>query len=294
MTATLIARLVDRGVLNWTTPLKKMLPDLATTMRPEYRSVTLVQLLSHQSGLPHDVSDMKLIDSLSKATKSLPAQRMALVARALQDAPVAPPGTKFSYSNTGFIVAAVIAERATGVSYEDLMRREVFAPLDMTTAGIAELDSAEPHGHIDGKPVLVLADVFPLLYAPAGDWYLSLTDWAKFCLDQMAGAQGRGRLLTTASYRLMQSPQIKAEDGDMGLGWGIFPTMMGYAGPFLTHSGSDEAWYAMVALIPAKGSGVLAVSNAGKGMGGDKAAASALKAALPEIASAAPTTAASH
>jgi CubicO group peptidase (beta-lactamase class C family) len=40
-------------VLNWTTPLKQMLPDLAAKMRAEYRSVTLVQLLSHQSGLPH-------------------------------------------------------------------------------------------------------------------------------------------------------------------------------------------------------------------------------------------------
>ena len=57
MTATLIARLVDRGVLSWDAPLEKMLPDLAGGMRPEYRAVTLVQLLSHRSGLPHDLTD---------------------------------------------------------------------------------------------------------------------------------------------------------------------------------------------------------------------------------------------
>src|SRR5205823_3881074 len=55
MTATLIARLVDRGLLAWDTPLSAMLPELAETMRPEYRPVTLVQLLSHQSGLPRDL-----------------------------------------------------------------------------------------------------------------------------------------------------------------------------------------------------------------------------------------------
>ncbi len=58
MTAALIAKLVDRGVLSWDAPLSKMLPGLAEKMRPEYRGVTLVQLLSHRSGLPHDYHDI--------------------------------------------------------------------------------------------------------------------------------------------------------------------------------------------------------------------------------------------
>lgn len=288
MTATLIGKLVDRGVLNWKTPLAQMLPDLADTMRPEYRSVTLVQLLSHQSGLPHDASDTKFIDSFLNDTRPLPAQRMAYIARALKDQPVAPPGAKFSYSNTGFMVAAAIAERATGMSYEDLMRREVFAPLGITSEGVGAPEGAEPRGHVDGKPALVAADINPLFFGPAGNWYLSLGDWAKFCLDQMAGPEGHGRLLKTASYRLMQSRQIKTGDDEVGLGWGIAPTAMGYAGPFLSHAGSDGTWYADVLLLPAKNSGVLAVSNAGKSMGGDKAAARALKAGLAEIAPPAP------
>lgn len=58
MTATLIAKLVDRGKLSWTTQLSEMLPMLAKDMRAEYRTVTLLELLSHRAGLPHDVSDM--------------------------------------------------------------------------------------------------------------------------------------------------------------------------------------------------------------------------------------------
>lgn len=281
MTATLIAKLVDRGVLSWKTPLAKMLPDLAATMRPEYRNVTLLQLLSHQSGLPHDAIDTKFIDSFLKDKRPLPAQRLAYIAHALQDKPVAPPGTKFSYSNTGFITAAVVAERATGSTYEDLMRREVFTPLGITSEGTGVPEGAEPRGHIKGKPVAVMsADANPLFFAPPGNWYLTLNDWAKFCLDQMAGVQGHGRLLKTATYRLMQTPQID----DVGLGWGINPTLMGLQGPFLMHSGSDGTWYAVVALLPGKGSGVLAVANAGESMGGNKAAVRALKAELSEIA----------
>jgi len=261
-----------------------MLPDLADTMRPEYRSVTLLQLLSHQSGLPHDASDTKFIDSLLNDARPLPAQRVAYIARALQDQPVAPQGATFSYSNSGFIVAAVIAERATGMSYEDLMRREVFAPLGITSEGIGIPQGHTPRGHKEGKPVLLPADSNPVFFGPAGNWYLTLGDWAKFCLDQMAGAQGHGRLLTTESYRLMQSSQVKEEDGYVGLDWGTFPTALGHAGPFLSHAGSDGTWFAVVELLPAKNSGVLAVSNAGASMGGDDAAVRALKGVLSEIA----------
>ena len=174
------------------------------------------------------------------------------------------------------------------------MQREIFVPLGMTSARITDPTSPEPLGHKNGRPVVNTANVFPLLYAPAGDWYLSLGDWAKFCLDQMEGSQGRGHLLKTATYRFMQSQQIKSEGGGVGLAWGIFPTIMGYAGPFLEHTGSDETWYASAALRPATDSGVLAVSNAGETMGGEKAANRALKAGLEEVAPLTPTKPLSH
>ena len=54
MTATLVGRLVDKGMLSWDTPLERMLPDLAAVMRSEYRDVTLVDLMSHRAGLPEN------------------------------------------------------------------------------------------------------------------------------------------------------------------------------------------------------------------------------------------------
>ena len=282
MTATLIARLVDRGVLSWDAPLEKMLPDLAGGMRPEYRAVTLVQLLSHRSGLPHDLTDEAKVNAMFGDTSPTPLdhKRLAYIAEALKDPPVAPPGSSFSYSNTGYVIAAAIAERATGDTYEDLMRREVFGPLGMTSVGFGVTHQGQPSGHHAGRPLSDPKDSNPLFFAPAGNIYLSLADWARFCLDQMAGAHGAGALLTPASYRLMQTAPAGSE---MGLGWGVLPNLAGQAGPVLEHAGSDGNWYAVVALFPSSSSGVLIVANAGEDIDGDKADKIAFKAVVASL-----------
>jgi CubicO group peptidase (beta-lactamase class C family) len=269
MTATLIAKLVDRHVLSWTAPLSTMLPTLADKMRPEYRGVTLLQLLSHHAGLPHDFSDESVLLPYFHDTRPLPEQRLEYLAKALGEAPVAAPGTKFEYSNTGFLLAAAIAERATNVPYETLVRREVFEPLGMRSVAFGSMHANQPQGHLDGKPAK-LEDTNPDLIAPAGNMAMSLRDWSAFCLDQMAGAQGHGKLLTQASYRLMQT--VQPGGGSAGLGWGIQPNLAGHAGPVLMHAGSDGTGYAAVALFPASGRGLLVAANASDEMGGAKGA----------------------
>ena len=281
MTAALIARLVDRGTLSWDAPLAKMLPELADTMRPEYRGVTLVQLLSHRAGLAHDTNDIDFFNSFFHDSRPLPAQRLAYLRQALTEAPVAKPGEKFEYSNTGFVVAAAVAEHATGESYEALMQREIFTPLGMKSARFAPTATDETHGHLHGKPANV-EDGNPLMLAPAGaELHLSLTDWAKFCLDQLAGAHGQGKLLSTASYHLMQTAQA---DSSAGLGWGVRDSFAGRQGPVLMHAGTDGNWYALVALFPATGSGAIVAANAGEEMGGDKVTRVVMTSMLPDLA----------
>lgn len=266
MTAVMVARLVDRGLLSWDATLVASLPDMAAGMRPEYRQVTLLQLLTHTSGLPHDLQDPKALDALFYADSAASAseRRKAYVARALQEAPAAPAG-RFSYSNTGFLVAAMIAERATGASYESLMRDEVFKPLGMASAGFGLPPSGEPAGHIHGR-VATPRDENPDFFAPAGNIYLTLDDWARFCIDQLKGANGQGALLKPQTYALTQKPIAGAP---VSMGWFIRDGIAGLPGPVFFHEGSDGAWFAIVALFPRTGSGVLAVTNAGKDMGGE-------------------------
>ncbi len=284
MTATMIARLVDKGVLRWDAPLDQMLPDLAATMRPEYRKVTLVNLLSSHAGLPHDYHDEKSLDPFYDDKRPLTEQRLAYLKLALTDAPVNTPGTTFSYSNTGFIVAAAIAERATHKSFEQLMHQEVFAPLGMTHAELGITHRGQVEGHTKGHPDEP-RDANPVFFAPAGNVYMPLDDWARFCIDQINGADGHGKLLQPKTYALMQTAQ---PNGPYGLGWGVLARAAGRQGPVLTHSGSDGTWYAEVVLFPAQHTGVLITANAGEDMGADKVVTALIRPELLTLAPAAP------
>jgi CubicO group peptidase (beta-lactamase class C family) len=284
MTVAMVARLVERGDLSWETPLDAMLPELAESMNPQYRKVTLVQLLSHHSGLPHDLLDAAAVKAMFAPAPgtSLPQQRLRYIARALQDAPVGPTSV-FNYSNTGLLIAGVIAERREGASFETLMRREVFKPLGMDHVGFGLTHAGQPMGHLAGH-VAAPADGNPDFFAPAGNMFMPLSDWALFCIDQLDGAKGHGRLLKPATYQLMQT----AQPGGGGLGWGVQAKIAGRQGPALVHAGSDGTWYALVALFPKTGGGVLVTANAAEDMGGDKADKAAFKAIVDTLSPPAP------
>jgi CubicO group peptidase (beta-lactamase class C family) len=277
MTTALIAGLVERGRLSWTAPLAKMLPDLAQAMQPVYRPVTLVQLLSHQSGLPKG-DDLLRVESFADH-RPLMQQRLDFLAIVLKQPAVSAPGTALNYSSAGFIAAAAIAEREAG-TYEDLMQYQIFEPLGMFSAVFGQPGESQFSGHRGGRPA-ELTDSAPAFYNPAGLLRVRLQDWAKFCLDQLAGAKGNGKLLSPASYHLMQNPLPGF--GNEALTWGFAPSIGGRKGPVLRHTGSDGNWYARVDLFPASGDGILLAANAAESMGGVKAADAAFNALLPAM-----------
>jgi CubicO group peptidase (beta-lactamase class C family) len=265
MTATLIARLVEAGKLSWEAPLSDMLPD--TAMRAEYQSVTLADLLSHRAGLPPN-SDEKRIEATRKDRRALPVLRMEYVQRALSEAPVGPVRAASQYSNSGYIIAAAIAERATGQSFENLMQEQVFAPLGMQV-DTGPSRHGQVLGHKAGKPLTGLAADIPPFFAPAGaTMKMSLADWSRFVLDQMAGERGAGKLLSQQGYRFLHTPQ--GESG-AALGWGVKSNWPANAPMrLLLHAGSNGYWNALVALAPDSQSGVLVVANAGEGSGAEQ------------------------
>jgi CubicO group peptidase (beta-lactamase class C family) len=279
MTAAMILRLVEQRRLSLDAPLSSTDPALAAAARPEYRALTLRQMLSHASGLPHDYHDTARIVPFYSDRRPLPEQRVAYLRLALTDAPLSPPGKAFHYSNTGFILAGAIAEHATGLSYEELMQREIFAPLGMGGVRVGLPPPGGNHGHKDGKPAAAKDEIPPMMN-PAGGISLSLSAWAKFCIDQLDGARGHGRLLTSADYRLMQSPLPPTGNG---LDWGYDRTLGQWQGPVLEHTGSDEAWMSIVILFPDSGNALLVNANAGKSMGGESADKSVLEALLPLV-----------
>jgi CubicO group peptidase (beta-lactamase class C family) len=203
MTATLVAMLVEEGRLNWTSTLGELFADTVKPMHPAWEKVTLRQVLAHRSGLPFDPDGLVRVfnlcrapyaslrsgpESMRSSEETLPQQRLEIARQALSRPPGIPPGTKYWYSNVGYILAGAVLEHLTGRAWEDLMRERLFQPLGIRTGGFGQPGTAgktdQPWGHssVIGKPLDPgsPAAQFPLYYGPAGLAHMTITDWAKF------------------------------------------------------------------------------------------------------------------
>ncbi len=272
MTATLIGMLVDEGRLRWDSTIEEVLPRLARSIRPEYRRVTVDQLLHHTSGLPDDRSDVLLLWRYRALRGPLTRQRLALAEIALRQRPAAPPGLRPIYSNAGYGILGAMAEQVTGRSWEDLMRRRLFEPLGMTSAGFGSPSAGgsleQPWGHATfGRFFRRMrphsANRLPAVLGPEGDVCLSLADWAKYAALHLEAEQGRCRLLSRATFRHLHEA---APGSAYACGWGA-GTYEGL-GPVLQHAGSDGSWYATIGLAPERSLAILTATNVGDPAGG--------------------------
>jgi CubicO group peptidase (beta-lactamase class C family) len=260
MTSTLIARLVERGRLQWTTTLAEVFPDIAPQMNPAFRQVNMLQLLSHRAGLPDN------LDLDAYAGNDVESLRLQAVRRELAKAPQSVPGSEFAYSNLGYIISGAVVERITGESWESAIRDQVFVPLDMKSAGFGgtgtpgQMDEPWPHT-ADGKPTAENGPAVdnPPVMGPAGRVHCSIQDWAKFVQDQLRGARGESALLTPKSYETLQTPPF---GGDYALGW-IVAERSWAGGKALNHGGDNTMNFANVWVAPRRNFAILVCVNQG-------------------------------
>lgn len=268
MTATLCALLVEEKTLAWDATLGAAFPAWAqdaSRMDPAWKGVTLAHLLTHRAGVPSDLSADGLWGRLWERKGTPTEQRMELVEGVLRRPPLSAPGTKHLYSNAGFALAGVLAERAAKLDYEALMAKRLFGPLGLASAGFGPPGTVgahdQPRGHrADGTPVEPgpEADNPPAL-APAGTAHMSMADWAKFVSLHLEGVRGRSPLLTKASFERLHAPPPGAEPS-YACGWVATERPWG-GGTVLTHSGSNTLWFCVVWMAPARGFAVLAATN---------------------------------
>lgn len=269
MTATMIARLVERGVLDWGAPMTELLSEHADMIHPGYRDVTFDHLLTHRAGLP---ANFPLFSRFSRPPidDELPKKRLKAVLKVLAKEPVSQPGTAHLYSNVGYTLAGVIAEQTTGSSWERLMQQEVFAPLEMTSAdfgapGVSErLDQPWGHQVIVGSFKRAAA---PGPWAdndatigPAGTIHMSLSDWARFVDEHLHGEFGESSLLGTLTFERLHRPTLES----YAYGWVVQPSSdLAGGDPMLWHNGSNTMWYSLAMLWPDHDTAFLFASNDG-------------------------------
>jgi D-alanyl-D-alanine carboxypeptidase len=242
-TAVAIGQLVDRGLISFDAPIGTYLKEL----RPELADITVRQLLAHTSGLGDYLkpANHDLIEKARTATALLPL--------AIADVPSFPPGSRFSYSNSGYVVLGAIIERVTRRSYAEYLEREVFARAGMKDTALDTAGSADPMTRMSPVGPLPRPVLSPLRLAfasPAGGEVSTAADMARF-LDAVQD----NRLVTAATKKTLLTPA----SGSMQYALGFNVT----AGPPLKvgHGGGAPGINAEIALFPESGWKVVALSN---------------------------------
>ncbi len=207
-TATLILQLAEQGKIDLTAPISRYLPDYPKG--PGDR-ITIHELLNHTSGIP-GYTELPEFGAKSRET-SKPADFIAFFAnREL----LFEPGTKFSYSNSGYFLLGVILEKITGQSYERLLQEHIFDPAGMHDTGYdstAPLLTKRAWGYdstLDGYRNTSYIDMS--LPFSAGSLYSTAQD-----LFRWDRALYTDKILSSASKNKMFTPGLS----DYGYGWFI-------------------------------------------------------------------------
>ncbi|QDG54168.1 beta-lactamase family protein [Persicimonas caeni] len=132
-TATLVLRLVERGLVELDEPAHSYLPRRIMDGLPNARRVTVRQLLNHTSGIPSYTDDLGFGTAfLNEPDREWTVGELLDFVRG--DDPLWAPGAKYEYSNTNFVLLGRLAESVTGRSLQELMTEEIFGPAELATA----------------------------------------------------------------------------------------------------------------------------------------------------------------
>ena len=211
-TATAVMMLVEAGKIGLNDPLTKYFPDAP----PSWKNVTVRELLSHTGGFgdyPKNFNFRKdwTEPQLLKLVESIPLAY--------------PPGTKWEYSNLGYLTLGILIHRVSGEFYGDFLQQRIFQPLGMQATRIISEADIVPNraaGYRLVKGELKNQEwVAPAMNTTAdGSLYFSIVDFSKW-----DAALYEGKLLKPSSFDLMWTP-VKLKNGQpnkagYGFGWFI-------------------------------------------------------------------------
>ena len=193
-TAVAVAQLVERGLLSFTDTVDQYIDDTWLPASVTGR-ITIHHLLSHTSGLGNYFNETFF--SGSRARFRAIDDFKPLVR---DDLPAFTPGERFEYSNSGMLLAGVIIERVTGMSYYDYVREAIYAPSCMLDTDCYDIDAPVPNLAMGYIPLVDPPDrrsasgwrenIFEHVAkgGPAGGGYSTVRDLRRFANSLISGA----------------------------------------------------------------------------------------------------------
>jgi CubicO group peptidase (beta-lactamase class C family) len=207
-TGVAAAQLVQAGKLRFGDRVGRYLPQLPARLR----AITVGELLDHTSGLGDYFGDPRY-ERLRPTLTSLSAYLPLVSGETL----LFKPGTRWSYSNSGFLLAGLVIEMASGERYDRYLARHVWRRARMTHTGCYARSHLPPFtavGYEDGGAANT--STLPPVGTSAGGCYSSARDLLAF-----AQALESGRLVDRALVRTITTSKVPAPGGGYGYGFGI-------------------------------------------------------------------------
>jgi len=217
ITGFIAAKLVQDGLIGWDTRFFDLVPELAAASRSDYQDITLADLLSHRAWVQPLASgaDLEMIPELEGGIME---RRIGFAEYVLKQEPTRTSGQSlfkpYAYSNAGYVLAAVMLERAGGKSWEELAHKVLVDDLglSMHVGFPVEVGQNQPRGHLPGayvgkgKDALMIYDTeyrvkHDDVLSPAGNVSMPMVDFAELVRLNLQGLEGADNYLTADMYR---------------------------------------------------------------------------------------------
>lgn len=205
-TALAIVMLQEKGKLSVADKLSKYIPDY-----PKGDSITIHHLLTHTSGIP-DFTSLPVFDSIMTRTLTLEQEINLFKYKSLDFK----PGSKFSYSNSGYLLLSYIIERSSGKKFGAFMKENIFDPVGMKNTGLYDNREVLQHvaqGYTEEGENLVNAQYIDMsIPSGAGALYSTVEDM--YLWDRALYTE---KLVSKTSMEQISTPFLD----NYGYGWSI-------------------------------------------------------------------------
>jgi CubicO group peptidase (beta-lactamase class C family) len=251
--ATAAAVQVEAGQLSWHIQLAERFGADPET------HITLQSLLNHTSGLPAYTSGEELDRLDLSGTPS--EQREQFVRTVLTGFDPAQAG-QVSYSNGGYVAAALLMEQHTDTAYQTLIEASVLTPLGIEAEFSDPSGPAATIGHHLQDSTLVAYEkaepTIPSFLAPAGNVSMTASDYGRYLQWHLCGLRGQDHaVLSSEAIKQLHSP---VDGTTSALGWGV-DELQGANTSF--HIGNTGTFTTVAALVPSKDYFIAVLSNSG-------------------------------
>jgi CubicO group peptidase (beta-lactamase class C family) len=258
LTATLLAKLVDEGKLQWDDPIQKHFPGFQLADRKQASELTLRDALSHRTGLPsHDY-----------LWYHAPWDRAEVFRRMAYLKPTHPNRTHYDYSTLLYMVAGQVAENVGGAKWDELLQSKLLKPAGMTSTVTDSQSAAKIKSRAKGYQRLASGEIVVMpeyvLDGPnaAGSVYTTAEDtarWLKFLLQAKKPISETWEGITEMPKDETIGPVYPDSKKIMyGMGWVNFD----YQGrEIIAHGGVMDGFRTMILFVPSEKLGIAIFSN---------------------------------